>query len=345
MKNFLLRKIFLHILSTIFLILFQSSTPFVSTTLASDTETDLAYALLHAVSNENIEKAREIITQGANIDLTCPKMGVCSPLVVATKKGNIEMVKLLIESGADVNIQSGRIRDTPIILALPSPNQEITDLLLNAGADIYKENAFGISAWAGTCLMGEISLIKKLIKYGAKINKSVGYGQTRNITCLMFVAQSGHLDSVKFILKSGGEIDAKDSKDQTSLAYSLREKPKTPEMKKNKFEIFKLLLESRLRSNLSKGLVLKEWLMIGYQEYGKYTKALIDSGVDVNSKINHHGTHNITPLMIYTTTGNMDSINLLLEAGADRTAKDSNGLTAQDYAKKLGKQKVVDLLE
>ena len=58
-------------------------------------------------------------------------------------------------------------------------------------------------------------------------------------------------------------------------------------------------------------------------------KALLNSGVSPNESV--QGKEK-TMLMIAAQSGNVDIIQLLLAAGADKSAKDSNGKTAADFA-------------
>ncbi|KAH8806066.1 hypothetical protein F5884DRAFT_886577 [Xylogone sp. PMI_703] len=70
------------------------------------------------------------------------------PLIVAISLGNIDLVHLLIDHGANINIgyygscepsSPNRFWGTAIQLAGKLGHQEIVDLLLKSGADINKE--------------------------------------------------------------------------------------------------------------------------------------------------------------------------------------------------------------
>jgi ankyrin repeat protein len=71
-------------------------------------------------------------------------------------------------------------------------------------------------------------------------------------------------------------------------------------------------------------------------------KLCIDRGVDLNSTKRKSG---ITPLLLASCFNNIDMINLLLENGADIDATDKSGMSAKDYARKLGQKRVVEFLE
>ena len=66
-------------------------------------------------------------------DMTSPTMGY-TPLMCAVEGGHIEIVKLLLSKGADVNTKSGR--GTALHVAVERGHAEIVRLLLDNGADL-----------------------------------------------------------------------------------------------------------------------------------------------------------------------------------------------------------------
>ncbi|WP_295421152.1 ankyrin repeat domain-containing protein [Sulfurovum sp.] len=68
----------------------------------------------------------------------------------------------------------------------------------------------------------------------------------------------------------------------------------------------------------------------------------IDKGVDLNSTKRKSG---ILPLLLASCFNDTEMVELLLEHGADLNATDASGMSAKDYAKKLGQKKMVDFLD
>ena len=71
-------------------------------------------------------------------------------------------------------------------------------------------------------------------------------------------------------------------------------------------------------------------------------RRLIDEGFDVNHASRHSG---FTPLMGAVCYGRTEVIRMLLEKGVDVTARDSHGLSAIDFARKMHKKSILTLLE
>jgi ankyrin repeat protein len=91
-------------------------------------------ALIMAVASENTEIALLLIERGADIRLTARQDQYC-PIHAACGFGNIEVLRALVEKGADLEIRMSDGK-TPLILASNYGHQEIAEYLIQHGADI-----------------------------------------------------------------------------------------------------------------------------------------------------------------------------------------------------------------
>ena len=71
-------------------------------------------------------------------------------------------------------------------------------------------------------------------------------------------------------------------------------------------------------------------------------KFCIDQGFDLNSTKRKSG---IKPLMLACCFSDLEMIQMLLDHGAELNAFDNTGMSAKDYAKKLGQKKTLEFLE
>jgi len=69
---------------------------------------------------------------------------------------------------------------------------------------------------------------------------------------------------------------------------------------------------------------------------------LVKQGRDINQTSRKSG---FTPLMAAACYGRVEIARYLLQKGADKTAKDSKGFTAVDFARKMNKKTILELLE
>jgi ankyrin repeat protein len=91
-------------------------------------------------------------------------------LHVASLKGKREIVELLIQNGANVNIQRDHSGGswTPLLMACHHGNKEIVELLLANGAELNIKNAAGKTALDLASQRNHTEIVELLKKHGAK---------------------------------------------------------------------------------------------------------------------------------------------------------------------------------
>ncbi len=136
-----------------------------------------AVAILEAAEAGNLEIVKTLLAAGVGPDGKL-KDSRSTPLVVAARKGDLELARLLIEKGADVNLMPLRCFPQlrkgeyyiggPLHEAIGFDQPEIIDLLLAHKADVNlleprgKITALWLAAWKG-----KPDLIKRLLDLGA----------------------------------------------------------------------------------------------------------------------------------------------------------------------------------
>lgn len=88
--------------------------------------------------------AMQLVECGANVDEP-DDMGV-SPISLATKKRNVDMVRALYSVGANINA-SDRNGDTPLHIAALDNDLEMVKLLILFGANEHSQNTRGQTAY------------------------------------------------------------------------------------------------------------------------------------------------------------------------------------------------------
>ena len=98
-----------------------------------------------AVRTGNMEALKQHIAAGSNLNEKDP-FGGSSPLISASLFGKTEMAKLLIEAGADLNLQNND-GSTALHTASFFCRPEIVRMLLAKGADKKIKNKYGLTAY------------------------------------------------------------------------------------------------------------------------------------------------------------------------------------------------------
>jgi ankyrin repeat protein len=117
-------------------------------------------------------------------------------------RGDLEEVKSLIGKVVDINDFSRR--GTPLSIAANNGHHEILKLLIENGADINYTCYEGWTALYSAVFFGRLEVVKLLIEHGADIDKPTDNGWTP----LHTAAFSGHIDIAKLLIENGADIRA-----------------------------------------------------------------------------------------------------------------------------------------
>jgi hypothetical protein len=150
-----------------------------------------------------------------------------TPVVVALARRHFQLAQLLHRSGSSVDPQ-GESGWTPLISAAYLGDVEMVEVLLNYGADIQAQTIFGRTAlhWAaGSHHFSDPEVVRLLLKYGADINlRAIIDG---GITPLHSAAAGGRADAVRVLLEHGASVDEKNTWGRTAFQVA-----RTDEIKK-----------------------------------------------------------------------------------------------------------------
>ena len=167
----------------------------------------------------DIGKVRRIISSGMvdvnNVDRSYHS----TALIEAVKRGQKEMVKLLLHAGADPN-KADRFGKTPLHLAIWEI--EVVKVLLDAGAEADRVDVGGYTPLHVAACCSDKHVVKLLMERGADPTKTNDYGWD----ALALAAMNGHKDVVILLLERG-EDPTKSYKDgRSSLVLALEYKHK-----------------------------------------------------------------------------------------------------------------------
>jgi hypothetical protein len=168
--------------------------------------------LASAVADEDVDRVRELIAQGENVNGKDEAYDDITPLFVAVETGDLEIVQLLLDAGAKVNARSSNKR-TPLMQIDSDATPELVDLLVRNGAKLNltdKENNTALIAainnWAPA------AAVQALIRAGSDARVANKSGRT----ALMEAAERDDLDIVKLLVEVGADVNAKDDEGETA---------------------------------------------------------------------------------------------------------------------------------
>jgi ankyrin repeat protein len=137
-----------------------------------------------AVCVKDIELSKLLIDNGADVNLLreysllpfLPKNLKSSPISVASKRGYLEIVKLLLERGCNPNIYISYGSNTPLGFSAENGHLDVMMALLEGGADpsYQGEGWFGTSPLFTAVVENQLEAVKLLVEAGADINSHNG---------------------------------------------------------------------------------------------------------------------------------------------------------------------------
>ena len=162
-----------------------------------------------AITEGNIDKdITNVDTKFVEILLNkglSPRLAMPLPLLYLAcgEKGNLDIVRLLVNKGADVNqISSDGSFPTPLHSAVGFKNRNIAEFLLQNGASPNVMDENGQTLMHDAANAGNLHFLKFLYKYKADIDVQ---NPIDNKTPLFLAASNGSGKLVKFLLKKGAQ--------------------------------------------------------------------------------------------------------------------------------------------
>jgi ankyrin repeat protein len=148
---------------------------------------------------------RKLVDQHA--DVNAPQADGATALHWAVFRSDKEMVDLLLHAGANPKAVS-REGATPLWLASVNGDAPILAALLTAGADANEKLPLGRSPLMAASRTGNVEAIKVLLDHGANVNAKE---TLRGTTPLMWAADEGHAPAIQLLIQHGADIKAQSS--------------------------------------------------------------------------------------------------------------------------------------
>jgi len=122
----------------------KDSSSLASSISASVSKAEMNAALLKAAEAGNLEIVNDCLVAGADVNV---KLSTgATPLMLATFDGHTDIVRLLLENGANPNCKFPGKNVTPLMIAAQNNHIEIIRLLLGKGADPKATTNEGVTA-------------------------------------------------------------------------------------------------------------------------------------------------------------------------------------------------------
>jgi ankyrin repeat protein len=153
--------------------------------------------LMRAVKSNNVAQVAKLIEQGAEVSRADANGD--SPLIMAAYKGYTEIVKLLLEAGADVAALDPGMKATALHAAAYAGHVEAARLLIAHGIDINAQGPYnGNTALHDAIWQNNIEAARVIIESGADVSLRSNQGETP-----LEMARARHRPEIVALLEKG----------------------------------------------------------------------------------------------------------------------------------------------
>ncbi|OQD76238.1 hypothetical protein PENANT_c134G11062 [Penicillium antarcticum] len=176
--------------------------------------------LLQMITREPESSSVEFLIKSEYVDIRVKDAHHMTALHYAAMKNYKRLIRFLTTNSQHktlLNAPENRRGDTPLIIAVRCQNEEVMRLLLDAGADANVLNAHGESVLFWTIKRQQPNLARMLLNRGADPNQIVRHG----LTLLILAIMSGCLGSVAALLEQGCDVEQPDGQGHRPLAWAV----------------------------------------------------------------------------------------------------------------------------
>ncbi len=193
---------------------------------------DVNKLLLEAIQRGDIDTVKSALNRGAEVNRI--DEGGAAPLLYAVILSKSEIVKYLIEQGADIKVRSKGFPmmeeewDGPLLMLaiffdrkFSGPdtlngNFNIAKYLIEKGAKVNDRDKQGHTPLMFAVIKDNRTMVKYLVAKGAEINVKNNDGYTP----LMLAVQGASYDIVKYLIEQGADIKVENKEGKTALGIA-----------------------------------------------------------------------------------------------------------------------------
>lgn len=139
------------------------------------------------------------------------KDGKLGCMDIAAQEGELEVIKLLADAGADVD-QKGLVGHTPLRIAARNGRTDVVAYFISKGCDINTQGNDGATPLEAAASKGHMEIVQMLVEKGANINIQDKEGDF----ALGEAAKHGFIDVVNYLVSKGADLSLKNQDGNTA---------------------------------------------------------------------------------------------------------------------------------
>lgn len=259
-----------------------------------------AHPLVSAIVGQNMQMVDTLIQRGANVNALGGRHG--SALMAASSMGMLDLIRSLVSHGARVNDENDKGTDS-LYAACMAGNLDSVKILLELGADVNARGGKHRNALNAACAGNHIEIVQYLLDSGADVDFfDEHYGNS-----VQTAASAGHNDVIRILAEAGVDVDGPSSDRGTALIVAAQNgHTKTLEL------LFELGIPSGDTYEMSNAI-----MVAANRGHVGAIKVLVEMGAAMDDCSTLSTYPCCTPLEAAAVKGDLETVDLLLDLGAD----------------------------
>lgn len=286
-----------------------------------------------------LQPLRNLIVSGEiDVNAWCDEVTLLGEVA---ETGDLELVRLMVEQGADVNLPTKSDASTALMQAASGGNLEVVQFLVKAGANVNEVRG-GATALTYATSAGHEEVIEYLTSLTApQLRQEAQIAQQSEkpqlisplVGNLFNAIDAWDIEEVERLISNGVDVDAVNELGETAISYAAG---------RARFDIVRALLEAGANPNEISEHSLTLLTAAGFGD-SSVVETLIKAGANINTIIDGR-----SPLMQAIewafSPDDVQIVRLLIEAGANLEVQDKYGNTALMIAIEKDKSEIVEML-
>ncbi len=266
--------------------------------------------LILAIARKRVQIVQLLIQAGAKLDVA-DHWGL-TPLVIAAQFGHLQSLQSLLQHGADMNYRISNQHKTALIAAAEQGQFLCLCALLEEGAYYMTSTSSGLNALIAASQNGHRKCLHAILKRASKsfINANNQDGES----ALFLAAENGHLDCIKLLLQYDSNVElARNDGKSVLMAAASSGSP----------ECVGYLIERVAQVGTMDKYGNNALIYAAKNKNVKVIELLVGRGIEVNSCNNNQET----ALLYAAGTSDPDTLEYLLKCGSQINHQSRSGQT------------------
>lgn len=278
--------------------------------------------MMAAWLNREPSVIRALIAAGADIGARTDEG--FTAFMFAARSSSVDVLEALQDAGAVIDTWSYLGGNTLMSAATGNTDPAVIRFLLNHGANVNEWDSWGLSVLMGAAWQNpNPDVVRALMDAGADVN-AVDRDPVSARSALLYAARYNNSDVLQALIERGADVNVVGRDGDTALMWAAR----TSTNRAREPERIEVLIRAgaALESRDKHGATALRWAADYQQEVALTT--LVRAGADVDT-IDSRG---VTPLMRLAAYADHTLVKVVIDAGASVSVRDAEGLTALMYA-------------